>query len=216
MEDTRPTEIGGVRLPDSDLCRAATDFARRVSPGFLFNHVLRSYLFADRAAGVRKTGFDREVLYVSAVLHDIGLTDAVPIKSRFEVEGADAAKAFLSEQGMADAAADVVWNAIALHTTPEIPQRMGPEIALCQLGTAIDIGFVPLAILSERVVAEILEAYPRLGFKKAMVELLASIGDRNPVAAAMSPTIADACDGRVKGFRRPHICTAIEGAAFAE
>lgn len=216
MEETIPTEIGGVRLPDSPICRAATDYARRVSPPFLFNHALRSYMFADRAAELRRTGFDREILYVAAVLHDLGLTDIVPVETRFEVEGADAAKAFLVEQGMTEKAVEIVWQAIALHTTPEVPQRMGAEIALCQIGTAIDVGFVPYEFLSERVVAEILEAFPRLGFKKAMVELLAGLGAKNSKAARMSPVVAEVCDHRTPAVRGPHFCSVIEGAAFAD
>lgn len=160
-------------LPDTGLCNAAVEYARTVSDPFLFHHVMRSALLADaigRRSGVK---FDREVLCVSAVLHDLGLTKIAPVQMRFEIEGADLAKDFLARKGMSERHLEIVWDAIALHTTPEIPSRKCSEIALCQIGIAADLGIAPLDVISEATVDEVLAAYPWLDMHEA---LLAEIG----------------------------------------
>src|SRR6516165_4719501 len=86
--------ISEIQLPDSELCRASIEYARAVSEPFLFHHVMRSAIYADLIGRARRLQYDREVLCVSAVLHDLGLTRVAPVDARFEVEGADAAKAF--------------------------------------------------------------------------------------------------------------------------
>jgi HD domain len=208
--------IAGIEMPDSRLCRATVDYVRRVSAPFLFNHVMRSYAFAEAVGRAGGRRYDPELLFVATVLHDLGLTGEVPVKERFEVEGADAAKRFLSEQGVSDANVDIVWDAIALHTTVGIPQRKRPEIALCQLGTAIDVGFAPRALVTARVVDEVLDAYPRLGLKRALVAALAGLHEKNPKAAAASPTVAETCERHVHGFRRPHFCDVVNAADFPD
>src|ERR1700722_14593998 len=101
-------------LPDSGLCVAAIEYARHVSEPVLFHHVMRSAVFADAIGRQRKIKFDREVLCVAAV------------QARFELEGADAAKEFLVKRGMTEGDVEIVWEAIALHTTAEIPSRRSP------------------------------------------------------------------------------------------
>lgn len=202
--------------PNTAICRAVEDYVRGVSPPHLFNHVMRSYLFADVAGQIMRRHFDRELLFAATVLHDLGLTDEVPAQERFEVEGADAARRFLAARGMADADLDLVWDAIALHTTQTVPQRKQPVVALCQLGTAIDVGYAPLEILPDDLVADILAAYPRLAFKQAFLATLARVHERNPQAAAASGPVSDVCERHVHGFRRLHFCDVLAGAAFAD
>ena len=96
-----PTEIAGVAIPDSALCIAATDYARRVSDPFLFNHVMRTYAFGVIAGRRRAAACDAELLYIGCLLHDLGLSETVPVTARFQVDGADAAKAFLAAPGLA-------------------------------------------------------------------------------------------------------------------
>lgn len=206
-------DISGVRLPDSALCAATTEYARSVSEPFLFNHVMRSYVFAELCGQRMGRTYDRELLYVGCVLHDLGLTGVAPAAARFEIEGADAARTFLSRQGMSDRALDIVWDAIALHTTMEIPQRKCPEIALCQLGIAVDVGVAPFDL--RPALPDILAAFPRLDFKRALVDALAGTYLKNP-AAASSPVVADACERRVPGFHRFHLCDALAASPFAE
>jgi len=205
-----------VQLPASKLCTAATDHARRVSTPALFNHVMRSFWFADAVGRQRGAAYDGDLLYVACVLHDLGLTGLVPGESRFEVEGADAARRFLAECGMPARELDIVWDAIALHTTATIPQRKCAEIALCQLGIAIDVGIVPAAVVPEAERAAALAAFPRAGFEQALLGSLTGLHARGPSAAAESPVVAEVCERLVPGYRRVHFCDVLHAADFAE
>src|SRR5688572_19664040 len=107
-------EIRGIRAPDTELCHAATALAQRASEPFLFHHVMRSYVYADWIGRERRLTYDREVLYVATVLHDLGLTAAAPVRERFELEGADWATRFLQDHGVPEPMRELVWDAIAL------------------------------------------------------------------------------------------------------
>ena len=208
-------EIAGFRVPDSEICVAATDYARELSEPFLFNHCMRTYGFGALAGQAGSQSFDHEVLYLGAVLHDLGLTEAVPVTNRFEVDGADAAKAFLSERGFDDRKIELIWDAIALHTITGIPQRKVPEIALVQMGAGIDVGAIPREILSADSVDAVLDAWPRLGFKKAMVEAFVRMVERNAPSVALG-VVADIAERKIPGFERRNICDAFEHAAFSD
>jgi hypothetical protein len=201
-------EIAGVRLPDSALCQAARELAQRVSEPFLFHHVMRSAVYADWLGQRRGVPYDRELVYVATVLHDLGLSALAPVQTRFEIEGADAAQEFLVRQGMRESAVALVWDAIALHTTAEIPQRKAPEIALCQLGVACDIRGLPGDAEAPAVVSRVLAAYPRLDLREALPGALVGLYRKNPKASA-SHAVADACERRVPGFRRFNLCDAL-------
>jgi hypothetical protein len=198
-------EVGGVRLPDSALCQAAAEFAHHVSAPFLFHHVLRSALYAEWLGQRRGLRYDRELLCAATLLHDLGLTSLAPVQARFELEGADAAKEFLARQGMNERALELVWEAIALHTTAEIPQRRGAEVALCQLGVACDIRGIPGDAEVDRFISEVLNVYPRLQLHHALPDALVALYRKNP-AAASSHAVADACERHVPGFRRFNLC----------
>jgi len=127
--------ISGVRIPDSRLAREAAELVRGYENEMLFNHSVRVYLFAAIKGLRRKLKFDSELLYIAALFHDLGLVDHYHSETRrFEVDGADAAREFLEGHGISRPKADLVWQAIALHTTPGIPQYMRPEIALTNAG----------------------------------------------------------------------------------
>jgi len=192
-------------LPDSDLCTAAIEYARHGSEPFLFHHVMRSAVFADRIGRHRRIQFDPEVLCVAAVLHDLGLTPLATVQARFEVEGADAAKEFLVKRGMSEKHLEIVWEAIALHTTPEIPSRRGPEVALCQMGIATDLFSPPSNLLTDRELDEVFEAYPWLGLNEALPKALVRLFNKNPKAAT-SHAVADACLLHVPDFKRRNFC----------
>lgn len=192
-------------LPDSELCTAAIEYARTVSDPPLFHHVMRSALLAERIGRQQGVQYDREVLCVSVVLHDLGLTKLAAVETRFEIEGADQAKSFLAERGMSERRVEIVWDAIALHTTAEIPLRKCPETALCQLGIAADLGIATPGVVTDAVLDEVLTAYPWLDFHEALVTTLAGLHRKNP-RAALSNAVADACERRVAGFHRFNFC----------
>lgn len=205
-----------IHLPNTELCLEATTLATRTYEPFLLNHSLRSYVFADALGQEEGLRYDRELLYVACLLHDLGLASTTPVATRFEVEGADAARAFLESQRVGAREQEVVWDAIALHTTPVIPQRKGPEIALCQRGVAIDVGAAPITRLSPELVADCVAAFPRLEFKRAMLGALCGLIHRNATVAAQSPTVAAVGERLVPGFARPHVVDVISSAAFEE
>lgn len=135
-----PEPTTGLRLPDSKLARATTEFIRDSETDLLFHHSSRVYCWGVLTGERKGLTFDHELLYVASMFHDIGLTARFENSQlRFEVDGANAARDFLRGQGLSEADIEIVWNAIALHTTPGIPEFMRPEIALVQAGAGMDV-----------------------------------------------------------------------------
>ena len=172
--------------PDTPMCRAALDLAWDHSPRFLFNHVMRTFAFAREAGSSQRASYDPEMLFLGSVLHDLGLLDAFVRDERFEIDGADAAADFLSRHGYPDRKIAVVWEAIALHTTPGVPQRRQFEVALLQLGAGIDIGAIPRSLVTPEAVEIILAEFPRLGFKQAFLAAMGAVIRRKPSVGAMN------------------------------
>ena len=132
--------FSGIKIPDSRIAREAAELVRQYETEMLFNHSVRVFVFGAMKGVRQNLKFDSELLYVAALFHDLGLVDAYHTdKKRFEVDGADAAREFLRSHGIADPKVDLVWEAIALHTTPGIPQYMRPEIALTNAGVLVDV-----------------------------------------------------------------------------
>ena len=167
-------------IPDTQLARKATELVASVSPEFLYHHAVRTFIFADYLGKRDGLKYDRELLYLGAIMHDLGLTETYFGKQRFEVEGADAAHAFVVRHNLSDEKADLLWDAIALHTTVGVALRKQPEIALVCLGTAADTSGRRIKEFDAESVQKILDAYPRLGFKKESIELLLGYVKKNP------------------------------------
>ncbi|HEX7252310.1 MAG TPA: HD domain-containing protein [Thermoanaerobaculia bacterium] len=181
MQSTRLPVSVPVGAPDSELCQRATALVAELSPPFLFNHCARSFLFAEEIGKRDRLQYDRELLYLSAMLHDLGLTDSyLDGNQRFEVEGADKARAFLIEHGLAEKKADVVWDAIALNTSFGIATRKGPEIALAHLGVSADFLSTLLADVSTERVSQIVSEYSRPAFIASATDLLVKCARRKP------------------------------------
>jgi hypothetical protein len=133
-------EISGVRIPDTKLAREATQFIRDTESDLLFHHSIRVYFWGALTGNRTGLSFDPELLYTAAMFHDIGLTARYEgSQLRFEVDGANAARDFLKAHGISDGDIETVWNAVALHSTPGIPEFMRPEIALVQAGAGMDV-----------------------------------------------------------------------------
>ena len=161
--------IAGVTIPDTALVRAATELVRDSTNDLLYNHSRRVFLWGTLQGRRRGLVPDPELLYVGAMFHDLGLTDeyASP-DQRFELDGADAARAFLQEHGIPEHDARNVWLGIALHTTPGIPERMEPEIALVTAGVETDVLGLSLDALTSSEIQEVIAAHPRIDFKKGI------------------------------------------------
>jgi hypothetical protein len=134
------SEIAGVRIPDSQLAREATQFIRDTESEFLFEHSTRVFFWGALAGKRRGIEFDPELLYTAALFHDLGLTSGFKESHlRFEVDGANAARDFLRGHGIGEAEIERVWLAIALHTTPGIPEHLHPIAALTAEGVMMDL-----------------------------------------------------------------------------
>src|SRR5712672_1974852 len=132
--------IEGVTIPDSKLAREITEVVRDTESPLLFHHSSRVYYFGALAGKHRGLKFDPELLYAGAMFHDMGLTPThASAHERFEVDGANVARDFLRGHGIAERDIETVWTAIALHTTPGIPQHMHPVIALVTAGVEMDV-----------------------------------------------------------------------------
>jgi hypothetical protein len=198
-------QVAGISIPDTPLCVATAEYVERFASPVLLNHVVRTYVYAEWIGRDRGLSYDSETLYVATLLHDLGLTSLASVKARFELEGADLAREFLASRGMDERRLELVWDAIALHTTAEIPLRKSPEVALCHLGIAADIRGLPPPLAARLPAQALIDLYPWLEMDDALLEALTALYRKNPAAAA-SHAVADACEWRVPGFKRFNLC----------
>ncbi|MDF2644853.1 MAG: phosphohydrolase [Paenibacillus sp.] len=166
-------------IPDSSLCTKATELVIELAPQFLFNHSVRTYRFGGLLAQREGMKLDPELFYLASILHDVGLTERCDHGHSFEVDGADAADEFLAHHHYPREKIDIVREAIVLHTSI-LAQEKQPEIALVHFGAGFDVGAFHIKDLTTSSVQQILEAYPRLGFKKAFAETWLSEASRKP------------------------------------
>jgi HD domain len=132
--------LAGVSVPDTSLITRTIEYAREHSEPYLFNHVMRSWLFAAILAQLNESVHDAEVLVVTTILHDLGLAKAFDGPLRFEVEGANAARAFARKEGMDDRRGQLIWDGVALNSTPSIALYKETEVALSTAGIGLDWG----------------------------------------------------------------------------
>ena len=164
------SEIEGVSVADSPLVAAAIEYARRLSEPYLFNHAMRSWLFAEAIGRIEGIEYDHEVVAIGTILHDIGLTAGVSGPNRFEVNGADAALSFIKDKGFSDRRAHLIWDLVALNSTPSLALHKEPEVAVGTMGIGVDYGGFGVEALPARDVERILGAFPRLRMKHEFAE----------------------------------------------
>jgi hypothetical protein len=205
------TTIAGIRVPDSALAREATEFVSDVSTQLLYDHSRRVFLWGSLLGVHRGLAFDPELLYVGAMFHDIGLVEGHrSTHQRFELDGADAARAFLERHGVPEAEITLVWDAIALHTTPEIPHRKRGEVALVTAGVEYDVLGLHADELAPEQRREIIAAHPRTGFKAGIVDAFFE-GMRDRPDTTFGTMNTDILEGRLAGYVRPNFCQLIAG-----
>jgi HD domain len=162
--------IAGIVIPDTPLVREITEYIRDTEDELLFNHSRRVFVFGALQGHRRGLQPDPELLYAGAMFHDIGLTaDYRTSMLRFEVDGANAARDFLLERGVDEAAARKVWLSIALHTTPGVPEFLEPEIALVTAGVETDVLGIGRDDLSAGAIEAVTAAHPRPDFKNRVL-----------------------------------------------
>jgi len=207
------TSIAGIAIPDSALAREATDFVRDTSTRLLFDHSRRVFLWASLQA--QGLDYDAELFYVGAMFHDIGLLKSHRSEhERFEIDGANAARAFLERHGLPEDQVMTVWQSIALHTTRQVPDYLQPEVRLVALGVQYDVLGTPFDALTAEQREAVLAVHPRTNFKSGMIEAL-SAGVRDKPETAAGTFLTDVLEATVPGYVRPNSCDAIRGARFA-
>ncbi len=208
-----PVNIGGIIAPDSELTRKAASLVKRVHSKALLNHVHRTWWFADFLGKQRGLKYDREAVYLAALMHDLGLTDEFCADQRFEVDGADAASRFLLDNGYADTKAQLVWDAIALHSSAGIADRKQPEIALIFMGAHVDVMGLFIEEITPSLIDDTLQLYPRIGMKAAFSQAVAEVARKKP-HTAIGTGLADMGRRHIHGFDCPNVCDLIDNAPF--
>ena len=214
-EASAPGSNAGVAVPDSRLARSITEFVRDTEPDLLFHHSSRVYHFGALAGKRRGLVFDPELLYAGAMFHDIGL---IPTYSspdeRFEVDGANAARSFLLDQGITPGDVETVWTAIALHTTPGIPRHMHPVIALVTAGVEMDVLGIDYDKFTDAEREAVIRAHPRGGqFKLDILEAFYE-GIRHKPETTFGNVKADVLELKDPAFRRGNFCGLILNSAW--
>ncbi|VTR95828.1 phosphohydrolase : Metal dependent phosphohydrolase OS=Rhizobium leguminosarum bv. trifolii (strain WSM1325) GN=Rleg_3128 PE=4 SV=1: HD [Gemmata massiliana] len=208
--------ISGVSVPDSRLARDVTAFVRDTAPPVLFHHSSRVYYFGALAGKCRGLKFDPELLYAGAMFHDIGLVPSYSsANERFEVDGANAARDFLRSHGLLQTDIDTVWTAIALHTTPGIPQHMHPVIALVTAGVEMDVLGLTYADYSAADRDAVVRAHPRGNrFKEEIIGAFYD-GIKHKPETTFGNVKADVLELKDPRFRRWNFCNVILNSAWS-
>jgi hypothetical protein len=211
QDKTAPTNrMIGVVIPDSQLAREVTQLIRDTESELLFNHSTRVYLWGAVLGRRKNLVYDPELLYVAAMFHDIGLTSIYresPL--RFEVDGANAARDFLRSRHIAEADIEKVWMAVALHTTPGVPEHMHGEIALVQAGAGMDVAGRGFEEFTNEQRAAVVEVYPRgPNFGNKMIDTFYD-GMKHRPGSTFGTFNDDFLAHKDPGFARMNVCSII-------
>jgi hypothetical protein len=202
--------ISGVRIPDSKIARELTQLIRDTESDLLFHHSVRVYFWGALTGSRTGLSFDPELLYTAAMFHDIGLSARYENSQlRFEVDGANAARDFLRGHGISERDIETVWNAVALHTTPGIPQYMRPEIALVQAGAGMDVAGRGYDQFTDAQREAVIAAFPReADFKHGIINAF-YLGMKHRPDSTFGTFNDDVLALKDPNFRRIDMCSII-------
>ncbi|RQO73914.1 phosphohydrolase [Pedobacter sp. KBW06] len=216
MSVNKIKSIAGISIPDSSIASQATELLLTHGTEFIYNHSLRVFLFASLNGKRNQISYDAELLYVSAVFHDLGL---VPHYSsadkRFEVDGANAARDFLKSHGLPAAAQQLVWDTIALHTTIGIAEHKESEVALLYSGVGLDVMGEGYEHLSTENREAIVTAFPRNNFKEKIIPTFFE-GFKHKTETTFGNIKADVCGYMIPGFQHKNFCNCILHSPWSE
>jgi hypothetical protein len=205
-----------IKVPDSKLAHEVTEIVRDTESDLLFNHSTRVYFWAALTGDRKGLKFDPELLYTGAMFHDIGLTEKYQESQlRFEVDGANAARDFLRSRGIPESDVKKVWDAIALHTTPGIPEFMDPEIALIQAGAGMDVAGRGYDDFTDEQRQAVIAAYPRGNdFEHQMIDAFYQ-GLKHRPDSTFGTMNDDFLALKDPNFQRRNICSIMVGSRWA-
>ncbi|MFI5606429.1 HD domain-containing protein [Amycolatopsis sp. NPDC051903] len=207
--------IAGVEIPETAAVAEASRLVRETTSPLIYHHSRRVFLFSELHAQRLGVQPDAELLYLAAMFHDTGLSKAFSeAEQRFEVDGADHGRKFLLEHGFSAADAETVWTAIALHTTPGIPARMGPEVATTHFGVLTDVLGFGLDTLDPQQVEEVLAAHPRGDFKNEFLQAFVD-GLKHRPETTYGTVNSDVLEHFIPDFQRVTTVERIRGSAWA-
>jgi hypothetical protein len=207
--------IAGVSVPDDPLVTAVIEHAQRLSEPYLFNHAMRSWLFAEAIGRIKGIDFDRKVVAIGTILHDIGLTASVSGPDRFEVNGANAARSFIKGKGLSDRRAQLIWDLVALNSTPSLALHKKPEVAVGTMGIGLDYGGFGIDALPTGDVERILGAFPRLRMKQRFAKTCCRLVTAKP-ETSHDNFLRDFGERFVPGYKTVSMVDLLMNAPFDE
>jgi hypothetical protein len=207
--------LAGIYVPATPIVDRAIEFAREHCEPYLFNHVIRSWLFAARLGQLKDVAFDAEVVAVGTLLHDVTLNEAFAGPRRFEVEGADLARTFARECGFDERRAQLIWDSVALNSTPSIGLYKEAEVALCTAGVCLDVVGLRYDLLPPAEFAKIVEEFPRLGMKRRMTQCFCHIAKIKP-ETTYDNFARDFGERFIPGYKAPSAVDFLMNAPFQE
>jgi HD domain len=207
--------LAGISVPDTALVDRAIEYARQKCEPYLFNHVVRSWLFATRIGQIQNIEHDAEIVAVGTLLHDITLNENFSGPRRFEVEGADLARAFARELGLDERRAQLIWDSVALNSTASIGLYKEPEVALCTAGVCLDVVGLQYSLIQSAEMTRIVEAFPRLGMKQHMTQCFCHIAKVRP-ETTYDNFARDFGERFVPGYKAPSAVDFVMNAPFEE
>jgi len=202
MSTTAMGTLAGIPVPQTPLVTRALEHARQACEPYLFNHVVRSWLFAERIGQLHAIEYDQEVLAVGTLLHDITLNERFAGPRRFEVEAADLARGFATEAGLAKYRAQQIWDCVALNSTPSIGLYKEAEVALCTAGICLDVVGLQYSSIPSAEMKAIVAEFPRLGMKRQMTMCFCHIAATQP-ETTYDNFVRDFGERLVPGYKGP-------------
>ena len=207
--------IAGVSVPDTPLIAAVVEYAQRISEPYLFNHAMRSWLFAEAIGRMKGIAYDREIVAIGTILHDIGLTASVSGTNRFEVNGADAALSFVRSKGLSDRRAQLLWDLVALNSTPSLALHKEPEVAVGTMGIGLDYGGFGVEAIPSGDLERILSAFPRLKMKQRFADTCCRLVSERP-ETSYDNFLRDFGERFVPGYKTVSTVDLLMNAPFEE
>ena len=207
------TTIEGIGIPDSKLCKMITELVRDTETELLFNHSSRVY-YSGALTGLRRGLSSTARLYAGAMFHDMGLTPRYRSQTeRFEVDSANTARAFLKAHNIDQSDIDLVWTAIALHTTPDIPVHMHPIVALVTAGVEMDVLGISYEKFPNQQRDAVVTAYPPARFKEEIIQAFYDEFKHRP-DTTFGNVNADVLADKDPHFHRTNFCSVIRSSAW--
>jgi len=173
--------LADLALPQSPVARSAFEVAAEYCPPALLNHSIRSYIWAAAYASMNNISFDVELLYVAALLHDIGLTAEFDSHTvAFEEAGGHVAWVFGAGAGWPTDRRIRLREVIERHMWNEVDIHLDPEGHLLEISTGVDISGRGADGFPVDFRDEVLHIYPRLDLASSFVACFQDQAARKP------------------------------------